>query len=94
MRHKIIDNDDGLLEIEMVDDMPFLHLKIHKWSKSKYVEYLAIMQDLRNRLSDKGFKYVFANIRKGDKKLYKFLLMFGFLTVAETETTYIMAQES
>lgn len=93
MRHVVINNEDGLLEVEMLGDMPFIHLKLHKWSKEKYVEYLAIFKTMKDEMKKKGVGAVYTNIPKDDEKLFKFQTMFGFFPFAETPSTIVMFQE-
>jgi len=91
------DNDYFRIRIECVkigdSYIPLLHVDIYKWSKSLYLQYLDVFENLQIELNKLGIDELYVYIAEGDKKLLKFTLMFGFeydRLLGTDENTYIL----
>lgn len=93
MRITLIDNEFGHLEYELLKDKPFIHLKIYKWSKNMYVEYLKAWHIIKCWFKNQGYKDLWVSIPTDDPKLLKFEEMFGFRVVHEEFGHYLLKQE-
>ena len=79
----LIENENGCLKYEFFNGEPLLHLNLHRWNKSLYIEYLQIWEVALDVFREKGYRRVLIAIPAWDKKLIKFEQMFGFKKVNE-----------
>lgn len=93
MKHTLLKNEFGHLEMELWNGEPLLHLTLKKWSKSLYLMYKDIWRVLLSSFKEEGYYRVLIAIPSSDKKLIKFEKMFGFIPVCEKEGVLFMEKE-
>jgi len=79
MRETLYKTDGVHLEIEVDDELPYLHCQITDWNRDKYMEYLEVFVSIQESLKANGLDYLFA--WAPDDKVRRFAEMFGFKTV-------------
>ena len=93
-KHTLIDNEEGLLEIEMIEGNPFLHLQLYKWSASYYRKYKELLAGVKLHLRSKGLSHIYVAIPSDDPKLLRFEIMFGFKLYKRAGDLYLLRQET
>ena len=80
LRLTLLETDDWNIELEIVNDIPYLHCNVNKWTKTVYKEIHMGWALIKRELKDKkGLDYMF--VLSPDVKVTKFAEMFGFKTV-------------
>jgi hypothetical protein len=90
----VINNDNGRLRIQWVDDVPFIHLQLYRWSAQAYKEYKRIWSKLLKDLGSKDIPCVFVYIPDNDEKLYHFEQLFGFQEVEHSDGYFLMVKDT
>jgi hypothetical protein len=90
----VINNDDGFLRIQWVNNLPFIHLHLYVWTPSKYKEYKRIWNKFLSDLAKKDVPCVFVIIPDDDEKLYKFETMFGFEEAEHGNGYFLMVKDT
>jgi hypothetical protein len=93
-REEVVNNDDGRLVIQWVNELPFIHLQLYNWSVDGYKKYWAIWLDLLKDLAERGHPCVFVLIPDNDEKLYKFETMFGFVEASRVDNSILMVKDT
>jgi hypothetical protein len=79
LKHTIIKNEFGHLEIERTDyNAVFIHAQIYIWSKTSLKEYRKWFDGVLKTFYENGIKQVFVMVDPTNTKLFKFAKMFGF----------------
>ena len=91
---EIINNDDGRLRIQWVNDLPFIHLQLYNWTPSAFKKYKVIWSKLLKDLGSKGVPCVFVMIPDDDEKLYHFEQMFGFEEAEHGQGYFLMVKDT
>lgn len=94
MRKLIVSTDKGILEYEIIDELVFIHVVVHRWSKDIYQEFLATWRKVLDKFNDTGVEYVYCMIPSDDTKLIKFEKMFGFQELLERDGVLIMLRST
>lgn len=81
---KLYEEDDFILSYEIHDGRMFIHMKMDKMGKTRYLELLHIWFDILEELNILGIKEVFAS--PICPKSRKFQEMFGFEFYSESDT--------
>lgn len=75
-------NDDYVtLKIEVVDNLPYLHCDVHKWSKESYKHMLHLWHHIRKACIDNDILFMFAWAETS--KIDHFARMFGMQPIFE-----------
>lgn len=93
MKTTLVKNEFCHLEYELVQEKPFLHLQIYKWSKELYNEYLKEWCEVKKWFKEHGYNNLWVAIPADDPKLRKFEEMFGFKIVYEQAGYFLLTQE-
>jgi hypothetical protein len=91
---EIINNDEGRLRIQWVNELPFIHLQLYVWSPSAFKKYKRIWSNLLKDLGTKGVPCVFVMIPDDDEKLYHFEEMFGFKEAEHGDGYFLMVKDT
>ena len=83
LRLTLFQTDDIHTELEIYNDVPYLHCTVTNWSKSKYKEFLNYWYLTEVELERKGIDYLFCV--SPNSKVTKFAEMFGFKVIVSGE---------
>ena len=87
---ELFDKDYGKLEVEFLEDKPFLHFNAKKFSKEIYNQMLDDMVDVSQAFKEAGHNALFVLIEEDNHKAIKFQTMLGFEPRATLHTGHII----
>jgi hypothetical protein len=90
----VINNEDGRLRIQWVNDLAFIHLQLYNWTPSAFKKYKRIWSEFLKDLSNKDVPCVFVLIPDDDEKLYHFEQMFGFEEAEHGDGYFLMVKDT
>ena len=81
-----IHTEDYVLTLEESEGNLFCHIKLRNWSTSVYKRMLVDLNQIRECVGVP----LFCNIQRTEDFKIKLATMFGFMIIAQTDTTYLM----
>lgn len=89
----IVDEDFVELSYEILDGEPYLHATVAQWSREVKRECKEIFEDVKIMLKQDGYTKLYSASYPENKKLQKFLIMFGFTIENQDRTFMLYSQE-
>tara|TARA_R100000951_G_scaffold106567_1_gene101258 strand:- start:443 stop:739 length:297 start_codon:yes stop_codon:yes gene_type:complete len=81
-----IHTEDYVLTLEESEGNLFCHIKLRNWSTAVYKRMLVDLGQIRECVGVP----LFCNIQRAEDFKIKLATMFGFMIIAQTDTTYLM----
>lgn len=83
MKHPIYKDDVVDVQIELVEDIPFIHVNVLKWSVKNYKHLIRVFIFIKDMLEYYEQNFIYAMIDEEDTKLQHFASMFGFMPLEQ-----------
>jgi hypothetical protein len=88
----LVDHEVGCLSVQWYEDIPVLHLQIHKWSHNIFKKIiLPLWAQALEELKERGAYVVLAIIPSHEKKIAKFHALLG-MHEATDDGEYIVSR--
>jgi hypothetical protein len=87
------EDDNFYIKCQMINDKPFIHLKVFNWSHNLYKELKQIWRQILKEFCIFGYESVFIVIPDDDPKMYKFETKFGFKELQREGNQILMVCE-